>query len=331
MNRQQLDQFLESSTPRATLLYGESRFWIELYSRKIASKIAKDENISRFYFGEYQYGQVFDLLCQSSLFGDSSLVILKMEKKLSKKEIQAFLNALERNLSNSLIVEFYRSDTRSLSEYARDFREMAGVFKGKDVIEARFFDPNLNECQRLLLERSQELNLQIEMRNLMFLLNMQNGDIAIALNELEKLTYLNRPIQERDINELCSAIGSVEFDDLFDALLARKDVMKIYARLEEEGLDEMGFLNAISHYFYRLFMFFAYIRSNGKADAKEILGYAPPYFVVEKFSREAMSLRERQYKQVFECLIEWRIKIFSKGNKGSSAIVALHKLQAILG
>lgn len=331
MNRQQLDRFLTSAVPRATLLYGESHFWIEFYSRKISSKIADFENTSRFYFGEYQYTQVFDLLSQSSLFGDSGLVVLKIEKKLSKKEIQAFLKAIESNSSNSLIVEFYRSDSKSAGEYARDFKEMAGVFKGDGVIEVRFFKPNLSECQMLLVERSRELGLQIDMRNLMFLLNMQNGDIAIALNELEKFIYLNRPISEKDINELCSAVGNVEFEDLLDALLARKEVIGIYAKLEEEGLDEMGLLNAMGNYFYRLFMFFAYIRSNGKANAKEILGYAPPNFVVEKLVREAMSLREKQYKKIFECLIEWRIKIFSGGGKMSNAIVALHKLQTILG
>lgn len=331
MNRQQLERFLTSGVPRATLLYGESPFWIEFYSRKIASKITDPENTSRFYFGEYQYAQVFDLLSQSSLFGDSALVVLKLEKKLSKKELQAFLKAIEGNRSNSLIIEFYRGDSRSAGEYSRDFKEMAGVFKGDGVVEVRFFEPNLNECQMLLVEKSKELGLQIDMRNLMFLLNMQNGDIAIALNELEKFIYLNRPISEKDINELCSGIGSVEFEDLLDALLARKEVMKIYARLEEEGLDEMGLLSAMGNHFYRLFMFFAYIRSRGRADAKEILGYAPPNFVVEKLVREAMSLREVQYKEVFECLIEWRIKIFSGGGRVSNAIVALHKLQAILG
>lgn len=331
MNRQQLDRFLTSATPRATFLYGESPFWIEYYSSKIASKITDAENTSRFYFGEYQYAQVFDLLSQSSLFGDSALVILKLDKKLSKKEIQAFLKAIEGNRSNSLIIEFYRSDSRSAGEYARDFKEMAGVFKGDGVVEVRFFEPNLSECQMLLAQKAKELGLQIDMRNLMFLLNMQNGDIAIALNELEKFIYLNRPVSEKDINELCSGIGSVEFEDLLNALLGRKEVLGIYARLEEEGLDEMGLLSAMGNYFYRLFMFFAYIRSHGKVDAKEILGYAPPHFVVEKFVREAMSLREKQYKEIFECLIEWRIKIFSGGGKVSNAIVALHKLQAILG
>lgn len=331
MNRQQLDRFLTSATPRATFLYGESPFWIEYYSSKIASKITDAENTSRFYFGEYQYTQVFDLLSQSSLFGDSALVVLKIDKKLSKKEIQAFLKAIEGNRSNSLIIEFYRSDSRSAGEYARDFKEMAGVFKGDGVVEVRFFEPNLSECQMLLAQKAKELGLQIDMRNLMFLLNMQNGDIAIALNELEKFIYLNHPVSEKDINELCSGIGSVEFEDLLNALLARKEVLGIYARLEEEGLDEMGLLSAMGNYFYRLFMFFAYIRSHGKVDAKEILGYAPPHFVVEKFVREAMSLREKQYKEIFECLIEWRIKIFSGGGKVSNAIVALHKLQAILG
>lgn len=330
MNRQQLDKFLASQTPRATLLYGESTFWIEFYSHKIALQTTDPQNISRFYFGEYNFAQIFDLLSQSSLFGDSALVVLKIDKKLPKKEIQGFLKAIEKNPSNSLIIEFHRSDSKSMGEYSRDFREMANLFKRDGVVEVRFFAPNLKESQMLLAERARDLGIQIDMRNLMLLLNMQNGVLEIAFKELEKFVYLNRPVSEKDIDELCSGVSSAEFKDLLDALLARKEIMGIYARLEEEGLDEIGLLSTMGNYFYSLFMFFAYIRSYGRADAKEILGYAPPQFVVEKFVREAMSLREAQYKEVFETLIEWRVKIFSGRGRMSNAIVALHKLQAIL-
>ncbi|WP_027327006.1 DNA polymerase III subunit delta [Helicobacter pametensis] len=331
MNRQQLDKYLTTQTPQATLLYGECAFWIDLYSKKIASKSVEPENIARFYFGDYEYSQVLDLLGQSSLFGDSTLVILKLDKKLSKKELQAFLNALEKNAQNSLIIEFYKSDSRSSSEYARDFKEMAGMFKGERVVEVRFFEPNQSECQMLLAQRAKELGIQIDMRSLSFLLGMQNGDIAIALKELEKFVYFDRQIEEKDVGELCSALGSVEIEDLLGALLMRKNVMGIYARLEEEGLDEMGMMSAIASHFYKLFMIFAFIRSHGRVDAKEVLGYVPPSFVLDGLVREAMSLREGQYKAVFEVMIEWRLQIFSGRGKIGGAIVALQKLQSILG
>lgn len=333
MNRQQLEQFLQKKIPQASLLYGECPFWIERYSQIIAQRTTTQENIAKFYFGDYDYAQIMNLLSQSSLFGENTLVVLKIDKKIAKKELQSFLKVLERVQSNYLLIEFYRSDSKSSSEYARDFREMAGLFKGENQIEVRFFEPNLSECQMLLAQRAKELGIEIQMRSLMLLLNIQNGDIAIALKELEKFVYWNRPIEEREIHELCSSIGSIEFDDFFDSLLARKksETMDKYARLEEEGLDEMSFLSAMGSYFYRLFLFFAYIRSNGKADAKEILGYAPPQFVVQKIAKEAMSLREEQYKMIFEVLLQWRVSIFSGKGKNSNAIVALHKLQEILG
>lgn len=331
MKQHQLDAFLASQIPQATLLYGDCSFWIEFYSKKIASKTTDSENIVKFYFEDYEYSQVFDLLSQSSLFGDSTLVILKMDKKISKKELQSLLDALEKNTTNSLIIEFYKSDSKSPSDYARDFKEMAGLFKGERFIEVRFFEPKLSECQMLLAQRAKELGIQIDMRTLMLLLNIQNGDIAIALKELEKFIYFDHPIGEQEVSELCSSLGSVEFEDLLDALLARKGIMGIYTRLEEEGLDEMCLMGTLGSHFYKLFMFFAYIRSHGKADAKEILGYAPPAFVVDKMVREAMSLREEQYKRIFEELIEWRLKIFSGKSKIANAIMFLQKIQSILG
>ncbi|MCE3047218.1 DNA polymerase III subunit delta [Helicobacter kayseriensis] len=331
MNRQQLDRFLDSQIPQASLLYGECMFWIEFYSKKIASMTTDLENIVSFYFGDYDYAQVFDLLSQSSLFGDSTLVVLKIDKKLSKKELQSFLEALKKNPSNFLIVEFRKSDSKSSSEYARDFKEMAGLFKGEKLVEARFFEPNFNEAQMVLMARAKELGISIDSRHLMLLLNIQNGDLSIAYKELEKLVYFHRPIEEKDILQLCSALGSVELEDLLDALLSRREIMGIYARLEEEGLDEMGMISSIGAHFYKLFMFFAYIRSNGKADAKEILGYSPPNFVVDKMAKEAMSLREGQYREVFETLIEARVQIFSGRGKSTAVLIALQKLQKILG
>lgn len=332
MTRQDLDQYLQFSIPQACLFYGEGEFWIDYYSKLIAPKLAQKEDTTIFYYDEYSFEQVYGLLNQSSLFGDRLLAILKVEKKLSKKDIQALLETLSRNPDNSLIIEFYKNEKKSVGEYARDCKEMAGVFKADRAVEVRFYEPNASECVGLLIQRANKLGIQIHSRLLSVLLELQSGDIAIALQELEKFALYAREITEKDIMLLCSSFGGAENDDLIEALLKRKgfEVIKLYARLEEEGVAEMELLGTIENYFYRLFLIFVYMRAFGKFDAREVLGYVPPSFVQNKLIQEAQSMREKQYQKVFETLIEWREKIFFGKNKGSNAIYALNKLQRIL-
>ncbi|ANV98207.1 hypothetical protein BBW65_05065 [Helicobacter enhydrae] len=330
MRRQELENFLKTQTPNATLLYGDGVFWIQHYASQIAKQTTQPENISKFYFGEYDYALVLSLLGQSSLFGDRTLVILKIDKKISKKELQALVKATQSNTDNFLLIEFYHNEARTSGEYSKDCKEMASAFNGAGAIEVRFFKPSLQESQLILAQKAKEHQLQISGQTLTYLLNLQNGDLGIALKELEKFSHYNHQITHKDIDALCSSLGNLEFDDLLKALLEKKQVLPIYAQLEEEGLDEMELLNAIASYFYRLFVIFAHMRISGNIDLKEILGYIPPRHIAERYTREASSLREWQYQHIFEALLDWRLAIFAGKGKALNAIIALNKLQEIL-
>lgn len=330
MNKQDLDLYLQKSAPQASLLYGEGEFWIGHYSKKISSMITTPENIMAFYYDEYNYAQVYDLLSQSSLFGDSTLVILKLDKKIPKKELGNLLEALSKNPSNSLIIEFYRRDSRSAGDYSRDYKEMASSFKGEKVVEVRFFEPKVAECQKILEQRAQELGIRIHPRLLSALLGIQNWDLSISLKELEKFVLFDREIEEEDVFNLCSSLGSFEVEDLIQALLRKKDVMEIYARLEEEGVDDMSILNAISTHFYRLFLIFSYMRAYGKIELKDILGYFPPTHIANALKQEAVAIREDQYREIFEVCLQWRQDIMRGKAKILNPLIALRRFQEIL-
>ncbi|RDU71473.1 DNA polymerase III subunit delta [Helicobacter brantae] len=330
MYKKDLDLYLQKSTPQASLLYGEENFWIGYYSKLIAQRITTPENIMTFYYGDYNYSQVFDLLNQSSLFGDSTLVVLKIDKKISKKELGNFLEAMKKNPNNSLIIEFYKSDSKSVGEYGRDFKEMAGAFKGEGVVEVRFFELKAMEAQTFLVQRAKELGINIHPRNLSRLLEMQNWDLSIALKELEKFTLYSKEIEEDDILRLCSDLGSFEVEDLIQALLRRKDVMKIYARLEEEGVDDMSLVSAISSHFYKLFLIFSYMRAYGKVEIKEALGYVLPNHIADSLTQEALAVREDQYRKIFEVCLRWRQTIMSGKAKILNPLIALGEFQEIL-
>ena len=123
MYKRELETYLKSKIPKISFLYGESQFLINYYSKKIASLITTNpEDKYKFYFGEYDALSISELLNQSSLFGDSSLVIIRADKKLPKKDIDSFKKAIESNPNNSLIIEFYQSGSKSQFEYMQDCR-----------------------------------------------------------------------------------------------------------------------------------------------------------------------------------------------------------------
>ena len=82
MYKSQLDTLLKQSAPRVSFLYGDS-FLVGYYSRKIAHCL-KSEEKTTFYFDEYNANTINALLSQGSLFGSSSLVVLKINHKLSR-------------------------------------------------------------------------------------------------------------------------------------------------------------------------------------------------------------------------------------------------------
>lgn len=328
MYKKDLDIFLQNSIPRSALLYGESDFLIRYYSDKIAQKITPKSNHTIFYYSDYDFKAIMDILSQSSLFGDENLVILKLDKKPEKSKIDEMLKALEHNLSNFLIIEFYQAESRTNTQYFQDCRNLAGSFKNKSNIEVRFFHLNINEAISFLKQRADELGLLIPEQLLSMVLNIQNNNLALAYNELEKLSILNKTITFEDIQRLCYGLGSVDIEELYDCLFIKKDFYDLLDKMQEEGLDEMDLLREMERYFYQLFLFFAYIKTHGSPNAKDILGFSPPAFIVQKLATRAIKIKEEGYLNIFESFKKWRNSAL-RGEKNQS-LQTLIKIQAYI-
>lgn len=332
MNKAQLDTLLRQNPPRASFLYGDS-FMVGYYSRKIANALQSEEK-NTFYFDEYNSVNINTLLSQGSLFGTSSLVVLKLNHKLPKADIELFLHSLCANTHNALIIEYYQAQNKASGDYMRDCKSIVGYFHQpkmpKDsIVEVRFFEPNMKERMGFLQERSKELGLKIEDRILNQILSMQNNDIALALNELEKFTiYAGKNIDISDVNLLCDGVGSFSTEELCCAVMDKKPFIHILQNIYEEGINEIMMIGEIQRFFYQLFLFFAYAKSYGSINAKEILGYNPPTHITERLSRYCIRFKEAEYIQIFELLSLWRYEV-SKG-KSKQSMSALIKIQEMI-
>lgn len=333
MYKSQLDTLLKHSIPRASLLYGDS-FLIEHYAKKIAL-LLKSEEKHTFYFDEYNLASINALLSQSSLFGTSSLVVLKINHKLNKADVEIFLSSLCANTHNALIIEYYQAPNKSDADYTRDCKAFAGYFKmpkmPKDsVIEVRFFELNISECMELMRQKAKYLGLNASDKILNYILSLQNNDIALALNELDKFVVFSgsKPIEPNDVSLLCDGMASFSVEELCCTLMEKKSFIEMLHSIYEEGINEIAMISEIQRFFYQLFLFFAFIKINGRPNAKEILGFSPPAHIVERLSRYCIRFREAEYIAIFELLSQWRYEV-SKG-KVKQSMSALIKIQEMI-
>ncbi len=329
MYKKDFDSLLKLATPKAILLWGECDFFIDFYATKIKNLIKEKGEVDIFslYFEEYNATTIIEILSQQSLFSNSTIVFVKLNKikESTKKDISKFLNILKHNPNNYLIIEFYSDDS---PEYGRNAKALSALFNSKDFVSVRFFNPTQNEATAILRDFATKYSLKIADSTLMYLYEMQNQNISICANELQKFALFTGIIDNEVVDKLSYSLSAKSIEELCESMLIRGDFVKILSKIEEEGLNDMDLIRALQGYFYRLFQFFAYIKANGRVDSTKILKYALPKQIEQKYANFAIKFREAQYLGIFALLNEWRVNAISGKDKNSFA--NLIKLQAII-
>ena len=332
MYKKDFDTYLASRTPKAALLYGESDFLIQMYSKKITNALNVVPEV--FYYADYNLESVMSILSQSSLFGDAQVVVLKLDKKLDSKHIKPITNALKNNQNSAIIIEFYQAENKSSAQYARDFKAFSASLHTESgdlsgVVDVRFFIPNARESLDCLRTKANELGILINNQNLQIILDMHNNDIALACAELSKFNIIEGEVSKKNIEFLCYGLGSVGIDELLERIFSKKSPFLVFEKMLESGLDEMGLMRDMEEYFNKLFLFFAYARANGKIEPKEILGYAPPNLISDEYKRRCLQVRsEEGYLEIFKLLGKWRNELMQ--GKKSISLQSLIKIQGFI-
>lgn len=336
MYKKELDTKLAKGIEiRAILLYGEAMFLIGYYGEKIAQKIlAKGCEKNSFYFGEFDFQNALACFSQGSLFGDETLVWIKIDKKIPKKQLDSLIKSLLQNGAGYLIIEFYQADNKSAGEYAADARAMAASFPAslakEGVFEARFFTPNLNEAMGILKEYAQNLKIQISDFNLRKILEQQNFDLGLSIAELRKYAIFDQEINAEIVEGLGYSLGSVKLEEILESLLLKKPYFDKLSQFLEQGFEEVPLINEVQKYFFVLFLFASHIKIYGEASSQEVLGYKLPPLLLEQKKSFAILIKESQYELIFSILNTWREDSLRGINKGNGFLSALMKIQAIL-
>jgi len=320
MYKSELDKHIQNhSVSNSFVFFGESSFLIDMYTKMLTN--IEDANILNFYYDEYKFESAKAHLSQGSLFGDRNILIIKSEKKIPKKDLDILIDFCEKNPDNVFVYAYYGSDHKT---YAKAFAK-------KSTMSVRFFHPKDYEAQNIVASVAREKNVNIDKYTISHLLNINNGDVALSCNEIDKFRVYDREISTKDVDNLVYGLSEVNLDDFIKKLLAKKEFTQDLENILEHGEDEIRVITTITSYLTQLYMFNIYIRVNGTPNALDILGYPAPKFVIDEKAALSLKFKPQAYSKLHELLLDSELKMKSSHvDKSAILLSTLIRLQKLL-
>ncbi len=296
MYKNEFDNYLKQDKRfKAYMFYGQSTFLIEQYSLAVASMFGSNDEIEKLYFDDYDFKYAKNKLLQSSLFSSNNILLIKIEKKIPKKELDILIEVANTNPDSTLIIACMGDG---------DFKTMESSFSLKTNSAAvRFFLPTDVEAIKFLEYEAKMLQIKYELSALNHLYFMHKNDLALCVNDLRKLAILDELITTNVIDANCFGIGVVNFEDFLHDLLSGKDIGNDLALILEEGMNEIFLLNQVTSFVQQLFMISSYARTIGQPNPKDILGFIPPKNIWEKKSKLAINRKPEVFQEILEYLL----------------------------
>jgi len=272
------------------MFWGQSDYFIESYSLKVAQKLANGEDIYKVYFDDYNFKSCENYLSQSSLFSSTNVLLIKTHKKIPKKDVDKLISICNTN-PDSFIVFCCIGDT--------DFKTMTKSFTKKtNSVEVRFFQPTDQEAMQVLNSELKNYNIDCTFAELQYLYNMHQKDLSLCVNDLKKLDILDKPITINTINAQCFGMGAVSIDLFFSKLFTGQPINKDLYMLLEEGMNEINLINQTISFVQQLFTISSYIRLFGELNILEIWGYKLPTKIANERASIAMRFTQEDFRDM---------------------------------
>ncbi|CAM3872783.1 DNA polymerase III subunit delta [Arcobacter cloacae] len=304
MYKNEFDNYLKQNKRfKSYMFYGQSTFLIEQYSLAIAQMFGDSDEIEKMYFEEYDFKYAKDKLLQSSLFSSNNILLIKVEKKIPKKEVDTLVEACNKNPDSTLIFACLGD---------AEFKTMENSFSLKtNSVAVRFFSPTDLEALKFLEYEAKMLQIKYEISALNHLYFMHKSDLSLCVNDLRKLAILDELLTVNVIDNNCFGIGSVNFEEFLHDLLSGKDISDDLSLILEEGMNEIFLLNQVTSFVQQLFMISSYARTIGQPNPKDILGFIPPKNIWEKKSKLAINIKPEIFQEILNYLLNIELDLKS--------------------
>jgi len=300
MYAREFNQLLTKSIPKAVLLFGEDDYLIDYYIEYYIKKLDAQESMLKIYFDEWDFEKAKAFLSQTSLFGGTNLLLVKNEKKIPKKELDALVELTNKNSDNYFVYGFGGS--------AADAKTMQNSFSDKSGgVWVRFFEPNMRDAQAILQQKAAQLGLDIDPYALQHLMLVLNNNLSLCAKEMEKLAILGTTITSKEIDRLVYSTAPLATEKLLIELFNKKPITQTIERLLEIGEDELSILRATQYFINQIFLFHAYIKLHGQVDSAAILGYKLPKQIEDQKAELALRIKSAALLKIYEHLLESEI------------------------
>jgi len=302
MYQREFENLLRTTPPRAMLFFGDNNYLISSYLQHYINITDAAESLLTLYFDEYSFERAKAYLSQSSLFGGTNLLIIKRDKKIPKKELDALVALVGKNSDNFFLFEYQGK--------ASDAKSLQSAFSPKKGANwLRLFEPNIRESIDMLQRKSQHLGMEIDHFALQHLMLLLNNNLALCANELNKLAILKGKVTAKDIDRLVYSTAPLATEQLLIQLFEKKPIVETMSKLLELGEDEFSILRSTQFFVNQIFLFHAFMKLNGHIDSKAILGYKLPKQIEDQKGNLALRVKSPALLKIFEHLLEVELQM----------------------
>ncbi|MCV6608707.1 MAG: hypothetical protein OIF32_10870 [Campylobacterales bacterium] len=322
MYKRELETLLQNGgLPRSIMLFGDCDYDIEYYTKKILEqKAGHNPSMLKLYFGEFNLQSGKTHLAESSLFGDTNVLIVKTDKKIDTKSLKELNEVVSRNQSSLFILHYHAEDGKAKSKAFNTKGQSANV---------RFFKPNFGEAMTTLKRVAGEKGISVSNDVLSHILNMHSLNISLAVTDLEKIEILGSEATNNDALAMITGQQEADLFGLCEALITNQPFATSLARILQEGESEVQIVSGINNIFLQLFMFNSCAKINGHADSKDFLGYKLPGPIEQRRAGLSLKIKEHHYQNILLELnnLELILKTDSKIEKKALLLSTLITIQ----
>ena len=274
-----------SLLPHHLLLYGNS-FYLQEYEKKILKQF-ENANIIKMYYDDYDFETAKTHLSESSLFGDTNVLIIKHSK------VPPNIEKLIKYTKESYLFFFYYGDKKP------------DVF-GKNFV--RFFEPNLKEKLEFIGAFSKEYGVNISKEASLYLASAVEP--SFFRYEIEKLSLYSSDISLEDVKKLVFLYKEESFEELSVSVLKGED---FYEKLNNvlEISDFKRIIPAIIRYVRELFEYHVYIKKTGASSLEGYLGYKLPFHIEKQRIELAIKFKEKDFYELLKNLLKFELEMRS--------------------
>jgi len=302
MYQSDFDRRLKQTFPKAVLLYGVDDYMIDHYMDVYKTQLDAKESMLTLYYDEWDFQQAKSYLSQTSLFGGTNLLIVRGDKKIHKKELDQLIVLANKNADNYFVYGFDEAKISAKSLQSSFTDKKGGVW-------VRFFEPNIRDGMAVLQQKALKIGLDIDHYALQHLMLLLNNNMALCVNELDKLAILGMKVTSKDVDRLVYSTAPLATEQLLIDIFNKKPITETITKLLDLGEDEFDLLRATQYFVNQVFLFHAYIKLNGHVDSAAILGYKLPKQIEDQKAQLALKVKSAALLKIFEHLLEGELEM----------------------